>query len=263
MMTTAATNPDVTKAGDFVFMAAFTDRFQGRVMARFAREDLDLTRVAVLTLRGDVYTEGISEFFVSHFTEAGGTIVAKLFFESGQTDFGELLTEIAATTPEALFVSGFARDVALVTKEARAVPLQDVAGKPVLFLGADSWDNPNLLADAAAEVEGSYFSSHFSPDTDAPSARAFVEAYRSLYGALPSGGDAVSYDAVKLLFEAVERAENLDPDAVRRQLAATSNYVGATRIARYDENRHPTKSAVVMTVKNGAKQFYTQIDPAL
>ena len=36
MITTAATNPGVTAAGDLVFMAAFTDQFQGRVMAEFA-----------------------------------------------------------------------------------------------------------------------------------------------------------------------------------------------------------------------------------
>ena len=72
---------------------------------------------------------------------------------------------------------------------------------------------------------------------------------------------AVSYDAVKLLFEAVERAGSLDPDEVRQQLAATENYIGATTIATYDENRHPTKSAVIFTIKNGEKQFYKRIDP--
>ena len=36
MVTTTATNPSVTTAGDFVFMAAFTDDFQGKVMAQFA-----------------------------------------------------------------------------------------------------------------------------------------------------------------------------------------------------------------------------------
>ena len=40
MVTTSATNPEVTRAGDFVFMAAFTDMFQGQVMAKFAREQL-------------------------------------------------------------------------------------------------------------------------------------------------------------------------------------------------------------------------------
>ena len=49
MITTSATNPDVTRAGGFVFMAAFTDLFQGGVMARFAREELGLEAVAVLT----------------------------------------------------------------------------------------------------------------------------------------------------------------------------------------------------------------------
>ena len=33
MMATSATNPSVTAAGDFVFMAAFTDDFQGVAMA--------------------------------------------------------------------------------------------------------------------------------------------------------------------------------------------------------------------------------------
>ena len=33
MVTTTATNPNVTNAGDLVFMASFTDSFQGAVMA--------------------------------------------------------------------------------------------------------------------------------------------------------------------------------------------------------------------------------------
>ena len=35
MITTTATNPALTAASDFVFMAAFTDAYQGAVMARF------------------------------------------------------------------------------------------------------------------------------------------------------------------------------------------------------------------------------------
>ena len=41
MMATSATNPSVTAAGDFVFMAAFTDDFQGVAMAAFALQDLE------------------------------------------------------------------------------------------------------------------------------------------------------------------------------------------------------------------------------
>ena len=122
--------------------------------------------------------------------------------------------------------------------------------------------NPNLLAHPAAELEGSFFSTHFSPDSDEPGARAFVDAYRSRYGIAPTGGDAVSYDAVRLLAQAVERAGRLDPEAIRAQLAATEDYAGATRIAGYDDNRHPSKSVVIMTIREGEKLFHRQIDPA-
>ena len=261
MITTAATNPDVTRAGDFVFMAAFTDLFQGGIMARFAREELGLDGVAVLTMRGEVYTEGISEIFVSRFRGSGGTVVAEEFFDRGETDFSEPLGRLAAAGPGAVFVSGLVPEIALVTQQARSLPLLDPAGDPVLFLGADSWDHPNLLAHPAAELEGSFFSTHFSPHGDEPGARAFVDAYRSRYGAAPTGGDAVSYDAVRLLFQAVERAGRLDPEAIRAQLAATEDYAGATRIAGYDDNRHPAKSAVIMTIRDGEKLFHRQIDP--
>ena len=137
----------------------------------------------------------------------------------------------------------------------------NAAGEPTLFLGTDTWDSEVLLADENAAVEGSFFATHFSAATDEPAARAFIAAYQAAYGAVPTGGDAVNYDAVMLLREAVERAGSLDPEAIREQLQATENYAGATRIARYDANRHPAKSSVIVTVENGDKKFFRQIDP--
>ena len=261
MVTTTATNPNVTNAGDFVFMASFTDSFQGAVMAQFAIEDLDITTAAVITRRGDLYTEGIAEFFALNFNKLGGKIVANEFYEGDPSDFTAQLTNVAAAQPDALFIAGFTLDIALITQQARAIPLQNADGEPTIFLGADSWDSELLYDNEDAEVEGSFFSGHFSPETDEPTARAFVDAYESIYESTPTGGVAVSYDAVKLLFEAVERSGSLDPDEIREQLAATENYIGATTIASYDENRHPTKSAVIFTIKDGKKQFHKQIAP--
>ncbi len=261
MITTSATNPDVTKAGDFVFMASITDTFRGQVMARFAIDELEITTVAILTLSGDIYTEGVAEFFATSFSQLGGNIVANVFYESGTTDFTEQLTHIAATKPDAFFVAAFSGDIAPITQQARTFPLQNAVGTPTLFLGTDTWDSEVLLANEDAELEGSFFTTDFSPNTDEPSARAFIEAYQADYEHLPTGGIAVNYDAVKLLAEAIERAGSLDANAIRNQLMLTENYIGATHIGRYNENRHPTKSVAILTIKNGEKQFHKQIDP--
>ena len=261
MVTTTATNPNVTAAGDFVFMASFTDSFQGAVMANFAKIELGLGTAAILTRKGDLYTEGISEFFATNFNSLGGDVVAREFFDVGTEDFTEQLSKIAEMKPDALFTAGFVQDIASITEQARAIPMTNADGEPTIFLGADSWDSTLLFIDENAKIEGSYFSGHFSPDTNEPNARAFVDAYESIYEATPTGGVAVSYDAVKILFEAIERAGSLEPEAIRDQLAATKDYVGATSISMFNENRQPTKSAVIFTIKDGEKQFYQQIDP--
>ena len=138
MITTAATNPAVTEGGDLVFMAAFTDQFQGRVMAQFATETLGVTTAAVLTERGEVYAEGIAEFFIDSFRSFGGTIAAEESYESGATDFGEQLMRIAAATPQAVLLASLLPEAIHVTRQARAFPLQDAGGEPTVFLGADA-----------------------------------------------------------------------------------------------------------------------------
>ena len=261
MITTVATNPIVTEAGDFVFMAAYTDRFQGRVMAQFARETLGATTAAFLTERGDIYTEGIAEFFATSFRDLGGTVVAEEFYDGGATDFSAELARIAVALPGVLFLPGHAEEVAPITRAARALSLVGADGEPTVFAGADTWDNPALLGNGDPALEGSFFTTHFSPDADEPGVRAFVAAYQAANGTLPSGGVAVNYDAVRLFFEAVERAGALDGGAVRDEIAATRDYAGPTRIAEYTEDRHPIKSVVIMSVEDGVKTFFRQVEP--
>ena len=103
MMATSATNPSVTAAGDLCFMAAFTDDFQGKVMAQFAVEDLEAKTAAVLTHEGDVYSEGLSKTFIDNFA---GEVVANEFYTAGATDFTAQLTAIAEATPDVVFSTG-------------------------------------------------------------------------------------------------------------------------------------------------------------
>lgn len=113
LVTTTPTNPAVTEAGDFVFIAAFSDEFQGEVMARFARESLRAQTAALLTDKADPYVEGLSKFFEESFTALSGRIVASEIYSAGDTDFTEQLTAIAQEAPDVIFMPGFAPEVPL------------------------------------------------------------------------------------------------------------------------------------------------------
>ena len=259
MVTTTATNPSVTAAGDFVFMAAFTDDFQGKVMATFATQDLGAKTAAVLTRSESLYSEGLSQTFVDNFTALGGEVVHAQFYMREDTDFTAQLTLIAEAAPDVFFLPGFASEIPLVVEQAKALGITGI------LLGGDSWDNAPLIADNSEILEGSFFSSLFSADV-APGDLSedtdqFITAYTSIFQVPPAGGAALGYDGVRLVVQAMRRADDLTPAAIRDQLAATMNYSGATFISGYDENRHPNKSAVINQIVNGEARFYKLIEP--
>ena len=260
MMATSATNPSVTAAGDFVFMAAFTDDFQGKAVAAFAMQELGAQTAAVLTHKDDVYSEGLSQTFIDNFTVHGGRVVADEFYAAGDTDFTAQLTTIADAAPDVIFSTGFLPEVPLMVRQAR-----EEIGITATFIGGDAWDNVALIEAAGAVINGSFFSSGFSAEAE-PSdlgedAYQFVTAYTAMFDVLPDGGAALGYDALRLVVQAMRRADNLTPTAIRDQLAATMNYSGATFISGYDENRHTSKSVVMKRIVDGEVQFYKLIEP--
>src|SRR3981081_4311660 len=75
MVTPLATNPKVTEIGNYIFRVCFIDEFQGRVMARFAKENLNASKAALLTDVKQDYSVGLSGFFKETFTSGGQKIV--------------------------------------------------------------------------------------------------------------------------------------------------------------------------------------------
>ena len=259
MVTTTATNPTVTAAGDFVFMSAFTDDFQGKLMAQFAVQDLDAKTAAVLTRSASLYSGGLSQTFIDNFTAFGGEVVSAEFYARGDTDFTTQLTAIAESAPDVFFLPGFSAEIPLVVEQARTLGITGI------LLGGDSWDNAALIAQSAAILEGSYFSTLFSADVPPGSlskdAHQFIDTYTSIFGVPPDGGAALGYDALRLTVQAMRRAPELTPTEIRDQIAATKNYSGATFISGYDDNRHAAKSAFINRIVDGTAQFHKLIQP--
>ena len=135
-------------------------------------------------------------------------------------------------------------------------------GIEAIFLGMDSWDEPDKLfsiLDDNEPLEGVYFTSNFSPEL--PDTEPFVEAYTDKFVAPPDSMVAAGYDAMSLLGIAIENAQTLNPSAVRDALSNIANYQGATFVSHFDVNRHPVKSVVINTVHNGQVELYKVIDP--
>ena len=255
MVSPLATNPKVTEIGDYIFRVCFIDEFQGRLMARFALENLHAKTAATLTDTKQDYSVGLTGFFKETFTSGSGQIVREQSYESGDTDFRAQLTSIKAAVPEVVFVPGYYPEVGLILKQARQL------GLTIPFLGCEAWDSPTLLQLAGKAADGCYFSNQFSASDPAPVVQDFDMTYRAKFGTLPDNFAALGYDAARVVLDAIRRAGSSDPPAIREALASTKDYPGVSGNITIDAKRNASKPVVIMEIKNQAVQYFEKINP--
>jgi branched-chain amino acid transport system substrate-binding protein len=255
MITPSSTNPAVTEKGDFIFRVCFIDPFQGFVMAKFARENLKLSKVAVLQDNKSAYSIGLTDVFTRKFTEMGGKVTGVESYSQGDTDYRAQLTSIKRTQPEAIYVPGYYSEVGVIARQARELGLK------VPLLGGDGWDSEKLYELGGSAIQGSYFSNHYSPDNPDPRIQKFVSDYKAANGGVPDALAALAYDAANVAVDALKRAPDTSGKAIRDALAETKGFPGIAGAITLDEKRNAVKPAVVLKVGDGKSEYVTTVNP--
>jgi branched-chain amino acid transport system substrate-binding protein len=255
LIATGATNPKVTQVGDDVFRVCFIDDFQAVVIARFVLEKLHKTKVAFMTDVKQDYSVGLTQFARDYLQKNGGQVVKEQSYSSGDKDFRAQLTDIKSANPDVILVTGYYPEVSLIIREARQL------GIKAAFAGGDGWDGASLIPVGGKAIEGSYFSNHFSTEDKSPAVQQFVEKYKKKYNTLPDAFAALGYDSVNLLADAIKRAGSTDSEKLRDAIAGTKDFPGVTGKITINPERNADKSAVIITIKNGALHYFETIEP--
>lgn len=254
-----ATNPKVTvadgKRKDFVFRSCFIDPFQGKVVAKFARESLFKEKAGVLFDASNDYSKGIAEYFSDAFKAMGGKVVAYESYGKDDVDFSALLTKVKSSGADVLFLPDYYNKVGLIAKQARERGIQ------AALIGPDGWDSPELVKVAGEAIEGGYFSNHYSPDDTRPEVVGWVNKYKEKFGQTPDALGTLAYDGTNILLEAIRKANSDDPAKIRGALAAIKGFKGVTGESAMDANGNAVKSAVVLQIVNGKQKFVKGVNP--
>ncbi len=258
-VTPSATNPLVTQGKKFAFRVCFVDDFQGFVMAKFAVENLNAKKAAVLFDKANDYSVALAKFFMDSFKKMTGnpkSIVYVGQYKSGDQDFTAQVVGIQNANPDVVFIPGFYSEIALFAKQARE------QGIKAPFLAGDAAQAPELLQIGKEAVENLYFSTHFDPKAATTDVgKEFIKKFQAKYNKEPSALAALGFDAYGVVWEAVKRAGSLDPVKIRDEIAKTKGYRGATGIINIDEHGNAIKSAVVLKVENSTWKYVTTVNP--
>jgi branched-chain amino acid transport system substrate-binding protein len=256
-----STNTAVTVDADgntrpFTYRACFIDPFQGLVMAKFATGKGYKTAF-IMYDQGNDYTVGLAEAFEKSFTELGGQVVGKETYVSTDTDFSAILTKVAESQAEVLFLPDYFNIVNLVGAQAKD------KGVTAVMMGGDGWDSSDLDVNAA---EGGFYSNHYDPGDTRP----IVVDWLKRYGAefkdangnpkVPDALATLAYDAANLLFAAIEKAGVDDPVKVKDAMAGLS-WEGVSGKITFDAQHNPVKAAAVIGIADGNKTFVESVAP--
>ncbi|MDQ0199122.1 branched-chain amino acid transport system substrate-binding protein [Neobacillus ginsengisoli] len=262
LLTPSGTSPNVTvgtngKLNDFVFRTSFIDPFQGTVAANFATKELKVKSAAIFADSASDYAKGLAASFKKTFEKAGGKIVTEEAYVAKDTDFRSTLTRIKAKNPEFIFIPGYYEEVGLIIKQAREL------GITVPFMGADGWDSPKLVELAGANaLNNTYITNHYSSEDPDKKIQTFVTTFKEKNnGESPNAFNALGYDSIYLLADAIKRAGSTDPSKIKDALEKTKNLSLVTGIVTIDKDHNPIKSATVLEYKDGKQVFNTKVNP--
>jgi branched-chain amino acid transport system substrate-binding protein len=253
MICPSSTHPETTAGKRFVFRACITDPFQGRVLARFAFNDLGTIRAAVLFDAASAYNQTLAKVFRAEYSALGGRITGFEFYTTGETDFRDQLRRIALTEPHLLFLPNYYYDAVRQVEQAREIGLE------CLVLGSDGWDG--MPGEGYAAIQEAFHSTLWVPDPEDDRNRTFINAYRKAYHGEPDTVAALAYDSVGLLVEALGKSDRADSEGIREGLAAIRDYRGLAGTISFEKGGDPIKSVSIVAVREGRPVFFKVFNP--
>ena len=252
MVSNFSTYPELTAVGEYIFRVCYNDNLQGKVMAEFARRDLDAATAIVFVDLASDYSLALSKIFRTHFESLGGAVVREIEYKAKNENYNPMIEQAMSIEADVVFLSGHEESGAIAHK------LQ-TAGSRAVFLGGDGWGDTSFMTLGGKYLKRGYFCTHWSEASESRATRNFIAKYRHRrdFGI----GAALAYDAVMVLARAVEKAKSTQGALVAQALSRLDPYEGVTGSIKFDAQGDPVKSAVIMEIRNGKAVYLKTFAP--
>ena len=246
----SASSPEVTLAGDWTFRVCASDLAHAARLAQFVRQQLNLTRGAVLYMNNQ-YGRGFRQVFAAEFRRLGGQVVYNdPYLPDHPGDTGPYFDQIKQNG-QIQFILGasYETDGAELLRQARKRNIL------LPLLGGDGLEG---LEREGAIADGSYQTAAYLPALNTPENQAFLQRYHQAFPAVrpPNQTAVATYDIVRMLAQLIG-----DVGTSRKAIRAAVAEVGLKRPAfqgvtgpiQFDVNGDvPTKKVLIATARGGA-----------
>jgi len=243
VISTGASSPAVSEAGDFIFRIVSSDLYDADVVARFLRDRLKARRIAVVYIN-NAYGAGVYAAFEKRLLQLEGEVILSEGYSETEGDFRTIATKVVSAAPDAVFLVGH-QEMGRFLRQAQEV------GMRADIMSTGLFEDPTILETAGRAAEGVYYSyPTFDLSGDDPVLRRFAQSFEERFDSSPDNIAALGYDAVKIA-DRVTAVRPVSSNDIKTTLYKIDQFHGATGIMRFDERGDVVKTFGVKRVQDG------------
>jgi ABC-type branched-subunit amino acid transport system substrate-binding protein len=235
--------------GENVFTVNVGPNREGQILARFVVAELRASKVAMITDGRLASLAALSEAFSREFAKAGGKRVEPFAYkrkDAQEKTSADLGVDVKRMQPDAVVYLGTAADLGNVRRL-----LQNAGVKAPLLFGGGANQLAALLADRDAS-DGVYCATAYVHNVDTAQNQGFALVFRERFHEAPDIHAALAYDGIRLLLEALSRADSLNGAGVRAKLADPDfRFESLTGQLSFDSHHLARRAAFIISLHNG------------
>ncbi len=176
--------------------------------------------------RNDNYGQSLADAFEEKAKQLGATIAGRVAYEPDSKEFKPILARMADAKPDLVSILGFYTDTGLIVKQMAELQIK----VPIFANTSPAISQFRDIAGPAAD--GAYGALYyFAGSIDSTEGKDFIKNWEAKFGRPPTQYEAMGYDGIYVLANAIKRADaagKLNSEGIRDALLATKDFSGAT-----------------------------------
>ena len=201
---------------------------ESEMAADYVLDKLSTNGIAIIYVNDD-YGVGLSARFKEVVEKRNGVIVMCEAFQSQQSDFRNMLQKIKEKGPSIIYLAANQREMGAFMKQYGELAIKAQIVSNIAFLERE------CLSMAGETANGTIVPvTYYNPlDTKFKGAQSFAQKFKEKNGSLPTIAEAVGYDALKLMIQAIENSSS--PGEAAKYIRNLKNYDGASGLLNFTD----------------------------
>ena len=243
LITPSSSSDEITQQGNkYIFRVTASNRTQAEALVDYAVGTLGIKKFAIVYSSDDYGTnarDAVVKRLQDKYNVAPAVIEA---FQPKDKDLSSQMTKVKNSGADGLFFLAMYDAAALGAKTLQQI------GYKTQIMGLGALTDVKLVELGGDSVLGTINTQMYVPEGKTPEDKAFIDAFKAKFDAVPNYYAALAYDSLMIAAKAIERAGSLDPTKIRDEIAKTANFPGIGGNLTFDATGDVQRSVKIVKV---------------